>query len=89
MSGKANDRNPRSRAIANAFLTLWRMLHSEERQNMLIPATWIIARNGSLPAFVSTAAPKAIGPWRASSRNGSSPDRRLIAPETPWGKSNQ
>lgn len=30
---------------------------------MLIPATWMMALKGSLPALVSTAPPKGVGPF--------------------------
>jgi len=52
---------------------------------MLIPATWIMPREGRRPADVRTAPPSGIGPWRATSQNGLIRPRRLIAPETPCG----
>ena len=53
-----------------------------------MPATWMMDLNGSVPADVSTACPSGIAPIRPSSRNGWSPPRFLIAPDTPWGISN-
>jgi hypothetical protein len=39
-----------------------RIARSEERQNMLMPATWMMARKGNRPALVRTAPPSGIGP---------------------------
>src|SRR5208337_1603006 len=61
------------------------MDHSDARQSMLIPATWMIALKGSRPAEVRTAPPNGIEPCLASSLKGPVPPRRLIAPDTPWG----
>lgn len=55
ISGIAMDRYPRFAASAIAFRTESRIDRSDDRQKMLIPATWMIDLNGSLPADVSTA----------------------------------
>src|SRR5262249_42483676 len=70
-----------------AFLTESRIDRSDALQRRLIPATWMIALNGKRPAEVSTAPPSGIAPCLRSSRNGPVPPRRLMAPETPWGRS--
>src|SRR5262245_30416649 len=59
--------------------------HSDERHSRLMPATWMMALNGSRPAPVSTAPPSGIRPLRRTSRNGSLPPRRLMARDTPCG----
>jgi len=69
------------------FRTESRIDCSDARQSMLIPATWMIPLNGSLPAEVSTAPPNGIGPCFRSSLEGPVPPCFLIAPETPWGSS--
>src|SRR5271157_2437143 len=61
------------------------MDHSDARQSMLIPATWMTALKGRRPAEVRTAPPNGIEPCLASSLKGPVPPRRLIAPDTPWG----
>jgi len=88
MIGKATVEKSCFCAIAIAFCTDARMEYSEARHSMLIPATWIMPLNGSLPAPVSTAPPSGIAPFLPSSRNGAIPPRRLIAPETPCGSRN-
>jgi len=62
-----------------------RMERSEARQSRLIPATWMMALNGSRPAEVIRACPTGNGPVRPISMKGWRPPRRLIAPDTPCG----
>ena len=52
------DWKPRSEASARALRTDSRMERSDERHHMLMPATWMIDLNGSLPAPVMAAPPK-------------------------------
>ncbi len=57
-------------------------------QNILIPATWIMARNSKFPAVVITAWHNGIAPYVATSWNGFNPPCFFIALETPCGRSN-
>ena len=60
MSGRAIDRYPRLLASVMALRTDSLTDHSDDCHNKLMPATWIMALNGSLPAPVSTAPPRGI-----------------------------
>jgi hypothetical protein len=79
ISEKAMDRKLFSSVTAIAFLTESRIDRSEARHSMLIPATWMIPLNGSLPAEVETAPPNEIGPRCRHSLKGPAPPRFLIA----------
>ena len=64
-----------SAAIRIEFRTESRIDRSDDRQNILIPATCMMDLNGRFPAVVSTACPSGIGPNLPSSRNGACPAR--------------
>ena len=87
INGNATDRKLFSWVSRTACRTESRIDRSDALQSRLIPATWMIALKGSLPADVRTAPPSGIGPSLPSSRNGPVPPRFLTAPETPWGRS--
>lgn len=72
-----------SLAMASELRTLSRMLRSDERQSMLMPATWMMDLKGKRPAEVSTAWPRGMGPSLANYLKGRVPARLLMAPETP------
>ncbi len=88
ITGKASERKPAPSATPIALRVERRIDASEARQSMSMPATWTMPRNGRRPAPVSTASPSRMGPAFATSRKGASPPRRLMAPDTPWGRSN-
>jgi hypothetical protein len=53
-----------------AFRTEARIDRSDDRQSMLMPATWMIALYDNFPGPVSTAPPSGMGPFLPSSWNG-------------------